>query len=87
MKKKNFTHNGLTLNKKVISSLASDAVKGGATNSCFLFANTGCAKTVGCNYTVGCPPSNACPTQIGCGTGTTGNTSVISASCPQNGDC
>jgi hypothetical protein len=68
MKKKNFKHNGLKLNKNVISNLASENVKGGFTASCLADADTNCASdncgTLGCP-TGGCPPTGACPTN-GC---------------------
>ncbi|WP_298418262.1 hypothetical protein [uncultured Kordia sp.] len=63
MKKKNLHRNGLKLNKRAISSLESGSVTGGATNSCFQYVDTGCAKTVGCNHTNNCP-SGACPTNV-----------------------
>jgi hypothetical protein len=81
MKKKQLNHNGLSLNKRVISNLELGTVKGGRTQSCFIFVDTACAHTVGCNHTNDCPPppSDACTN--GC------DTSVISASCPQMGNC
>lgn len=73
MKKKNFKHNGLNLNKNVISSLGLENVKGGRTLSCFADADTNCGTpgTLGCP-TVGCPPgsincpTNGCPPSISC---------------------
>jgi len=87
MKKKNLKHNGLKLNKKSISSLESQNVIGGATNSCFIFVDTACANTVGCNYTNTCPPTNGCPPATnGCPPATNG-CPFISQSCPANGIC
>lgn len=85
MKKKQLNHNGLNLNKSVISSLESQNVMGGATNSCFINVDTVCAKTVGCNYTNTCPPTNNCPTNA-CPPQTDG-CPFISQSCPVNGIC
>ena len=85
MKKKNLKHNGLKLNKHSISSLESQNVMGGATNSCFIFVDTACANTVGCNFTNTCPPTNGCPTN-GCPPPTDG-CPFISESCPVNGIC
>ncbi|MFK7748011.1 MAG: hypothetical protein AB8B65_06460 [Kordia sp.] len=68
MKKKNFKHNGLHLNKNVISSLKSDELQGGRTRSCLADIDTNCASancgTLGCP-TNGCPPTGNCPTN-GC---------------------
>ncbi|WP_298512415.1 hypothetical protein [uncultured Kordia sp.] len=90
MKKKNLNHQGLKLNKHSISSLASENVIGGATNSCFIFVDTACANTVGCNFTENCPPSNGCPSN-GCPTNNcppqTNLDCPFSLSCPVNGIC
>ncbi|MBC8753472.1 hypothetical protein H2O64_02235 [Kordia sp. YSTF-M3] len=86
MKKKNLNHNGLSLNKKVISSLESGVIKGGGTNSCFIDVDTRCAKTVGCNFTNACP-TGACPTDTCDCPSPTDNTCILSISCPQNGIC
>ncbi len=91
MKKKNLKHNGLNLNKKVVSNLESQNVMGGATNSCLIFVDTACAHTVGCNYTNTCPPTNGCPTNgcptNGCPPQTNFDCPFISQSCPANGIC
>lgn len=73
MKKKNFKHNGLTLNKRIVSSLESGEVKGGRTLSCLADADTNCGTpgTFGCP-SGGCPPqtancpTNGCPPSISC---------------------
>ncbi|MCH2194520.1 hypothetical protein [Kordia sp.] len=89
MKKKNLSHKGLKLNKHNISSLESQNIMGGATNSCFIFVDTACANTVGCNYTNTCPPTNACT--VNCPTNNcppqTDGCPFISESCPVNGIC
>ncbi|AXG69934.1 hypothetical protein KORDIASMS9_02162 [Kordia sp. SMS9] len=86
MKKKNLKHNGLNLNKNVVSSLESQNVMGGATNSCLIFVNTDCAYTAGCNFTNGCPQTNGCQTN-GCPPRTNFDCPFISESCPVNGIC
>ncbi|WP_298519708.1 hypothetical protein [uncultured Kordia sp.] len=87
MKKRNLK--SLRLNKNTVSSLKSENVKGGATQSCFIDVDTNCAKSVGCNFTVTCP-TNACPTDT-CPTNTcpppTAFTCILSISCPANGIC
>jgi len=85
MKKKKLTRKGLQLNKNVISSLESGQVMGGATNSCLIFVDTACAKTVGCNFTNTCPQTNGCPTN-GCPPQTDIDC-PFSLSCPVNGIC
>lgn len=86
MKKRNLNHSGLRLNKNVISTLESQNVMGGATNSCFLYVDTNCAETVGCNQTNTCPQTNnGCQTN-GCPPETEG-CPFISQSCPDNGIC
>ena len=87
MKKKHLTHNGLSLNKKVISTLETGSVVGGATNSCFVDVDTVCARTVGCNHTDTCPQTNNCGTN-NCPPQTNDCPSrFLSCSCPQNGIC
>ncbi len=88
MKKKHLKHNGLQLNKHVISNLKSATVKGGGTNSCFINVDTVCAKTVGCNYTDTCPATNTCPPTDTCPPQTINCPSLfLSCSCPQQGIC
>ncbi|WP_298418261.1 hypothetical protein [uncultured Kordia sp.] len=75
MKKKNLKHNGLTLNKNIVSNLKSSEVTGGrGTRSCLADIETNCA-TVNCGSnacpsaacpTNGCPPTANCPLSISC---------------------
>ena len=84
MKKKNFKHSGLNLNKNVISSLGLEKVKGGTlglnTLSCLVDVDTNCA-TVNCG-TNACPtnacPTNGCPPTTNC---------IPSVSCQPIGIC
>lgn len=46
MKKKKLNHNGLRLNKNIISSLDSESVKGGTNASIFYDVRGNCYKTV-----------------------------------------
>ncbi|MFK7749964.1 MAG: hypothetical protein AB8B65_16340 [Kordia sp.] len=77
----------------VNTSLESENVKGGATNSCFINVDTGCAKSIGCNYTNTCPTALTCVTaclqtcQPTCNVGGTQVTCIMSISCPVNGIC
>ncbi|WP_430409873.1 hypothetical protein [Kordia sp.] len=74
MKKKNLKHNGLTLNKNIISNLESAELQGGRTRSCLADADTNCATVVcGTNAcpsaacpTNGCPPTANCQPSISC---------------------
>lgn len=75
MKKKNLKHNGLTLNKKVVSSLSKEELKGGTrgTLSNFADADTNCGAltgtcqtALGCPYSVDCPPTEICIPSISC---------------------
>ncbi len=75
MKKKNLQHNGLKLNKNLVSNLSSDEVKGGGrrTFSCFADADTNCGAAtgtcqtaLGCPYTNGCAPTELCIPSISC---------------------
>ncbi|MEM6717868.1 MAG: hypothetical protein AAF611_01000 [Bacteroidota bacterium] len=87
MKKKNLNHKGLTLNKNIISSLESQNVTGGNTNSCLIDVDTNCAQTVGCTFTVNCPPqTNGCPT-VQCPPSANCPSQFISCSCPNLGIC
>jgi len=88
MKKKNLNHKGLQLNKNIISSLESQNVMGGATNSCFIDVDTNCAKTIGCNVTNTCP-SDTCPPSATCPPPPTATcpSQFISCSCPNLGIC
>jgi len=69
MKKKNFKHNGLTLNKKVVSSLSIEDLKGGTRGmlSNFADANTNCGALTGtCQTALGCPYTQDCPPTVLC---------------------
>ena len=75
MKKKNFKHNGLKLNKKVVSSLSTEDLKGGTrgTFSNFVDADTNCGAltgtcqtALGCPYTQDCAPTVLCIPSISC---------------------
>ena len=80
MKKKNFKHNGLSLNKNIVSNLASENVKGGRTVSCLADIDTNCA-TFNCGSNA-CPsaacPTNGCPPTANC---------IPSISCQPVGIC
>lgn len=70
MKKKNLKHSGLSLNKKVVSSLSTEDLKGGTRTTIsinFLDANTNCGAQTGlcltalnCPYSIACPPTEIC---------------------------
>lgn len=75
MKKKNLKHNGLKLNKNVVSNLETNSVKGGMTLvSCFADADTNCGfptnnncgSILGCPVTGNCPPTDLCIPSISC---------------------
>ncbi|MBC8753471.1 hypothetical protein H2O64_02230 [Kordia sp. YSTF-M3] len=74
MKKKHLQHNGLRLNKKLVSNLSTDELKGGRrTFSCFADADTNCGgatgtcqTALGCPYTNGCAPTELCIPSISC---------------------
>ena len=74
MKKKNLKHNGLTLNKNIISSLKSSEINGGGTESCLADIDTAC-------YTGACGTNN-------CGTNNCGTNNCGTNNCPpQTLDC
>ena len=67
MKKQHLQHNGLSLNKKLVSNLSSQEVTGGrGTFSCFVDGNTNCGGASGtCQTANECPYSRACdPTEV-----------------------
>ncbi|MEM6687767.1 MAG: hypothetical protein AAF617_18465, partial [Bacteroidota bacterium] len=74
-------HNGLSLNKNIISNFSKEEAKGGIigitgtirTFSCFADADTNCGAltgtcmtALGCPYSVECPPTEICIPSISC---------------------
>lgn len=71
MKKQNFKHNELRLNKKLVSNLSSEELKGGTRTTLsanYVDANTNCGAQTGlcltgpdnCPYSKACPPTEIC---------------------------
>lgn len=75
MKKKQLNHKELRLNKKNVSSLSVEELKGGTrgTLSNFAGADTNCGAltgtcqtALGCPYTIQCPPTEICLPSFPC---------------------